>query len=206
MRRLSASCGARRLEYREYETVRSRRAAVYFGCASVIAACAALGYDALFPFLPDPEAVLTWPSPSPAAGPLLSLPPPKDKAALGPASTSAKWPPDPSSAAVPYYGDTIRLVLPQLQASDDDEPAAEEALQESTADAAQPAVAPKLAEAPRANFTETVGEGAPPTADIKSAATEAGPPVSIERRRYGQHDYYNYLHYHYHRHWRHYRH
>jgi hypothetical protein len=211
LRRLGARCwswvAGNALDDREDETVRSRRAAVYLGCASVLAACAALGYDALFPFLPAAEGVLTWSSPSPPSGPLLSLRSPgKERAAVGQATAALNWPPDPSSSAMPYYSDTIRLLLPQPQASDDDGAEAEEAAQGSTADAAQLAVAQKLADAPRADSAETIGQAAPPRAETatKDADSEARTPESSERRRYRQYYYYYYQRHH-HRHWRHHR-
>ena len=47
--------------------MRSKRTAAYVACVSVLAACALLAYDAVHPFFPKPEAVLTWP----LAGPVI---------------------------------------------------------------------------------------------------------------------------------------
>ena len=86
MRRRSS---AKRIDSGE-QAMRSKRTAAYVACASVLAACAILAYDAVHPFFPKPEAVLTWPSPAPSSKPLLR-------------ASAQKWPPDPASAAVPFY-------------------------------------------------------------------------------------------------------
>src|SRR5215468_186872 len=121
------------------QAMRSKRTAAYVACASVLAACAILAYDAVNPFFPKPAAVLTWPSPAPLSKPLLR-------------ASAQKWPPDPSSAAVPFY----QLLLSLNDDYDDDAgPPGNDTPTGSTTDRARAVDSLKSADKPPAVSKET---------------------------------------------------
>jgi len=164
--------------------MRSKRTAAYGACASVLAACALLTYDAVHPFFPKPEAVLTWPSPAPSSKPLLR-------------ASVQKWPPDPSSAAVPFY----QLFLSPNDDYDDDDsgPPGRDAPTGSTSDRARAVDAPKPADKPPAVSKETTGQAGLLPAD-QAAKTEDRDERVPDARVRGRYRYYHhYRHRHHHR-------
>jgi hypothetical protein len=179
---------AKRIDSGE-QTVRSKRTAAYVACASVVAACAGLAYDAVHPFFPKPEAVLTWPSPLPPSKPLLPVP-----------RGTAEWPPDSSRAAVPFVGDIIRLLLPPDDDCDDDAgPPGSDAPTGSTTDRARAIDGPKPAEKPPAASKETTGQAGPPQSDQARKNAEVDEGVQDGRMRGRYRYYHHYRHRHHHR-------
>ncbi|HEY7299454.1 MAG TPA: hypothetical protein VH684_16230 [Xanthobacteraceae bacterium] len=88
--------------------MRSKRAVAYLGFASVIAACAGTVYDALHPSPAGPAAVLIWPSRQPVSKPLLPEHAHKTTMAV---EWNPVWPPDASTAAVPFFNEMVELFL-----------------------------------------------------------------------------------------------
>jgi hypothetical protein len=181
MRRRSS---AKRIDSGE-QAMRSKRTAAYVACASVLAACAILAYDAVHPFFPKPEAVLSWPSPAPSSKPLLPVP-----------RGTAKWPPDPASAAVPFYQ---LLLSPNDDYDDDAGPPARDAPTGSTTDKARAVDAPKPANKPPAASKETTGQAAPPPADQAGQNTDRDERVPDASARGRYRYYHRYRHRHHHR-------
>jgi hypothetical protein len=179
MRRRSS---AKRIDSGE-QAMRSKRTAAYVACASVLAACAILAYDAVNPFFPKPEAVLTWPPPAPSSKPLLR------------ASAHNKWPPDPSSAAVPFYQ---LLLSPNDDYDDDAGPPGSDAPTGSTTDRARAIDAPRPVDKPPAASKETTGQAGPPPADQtgKSEDRDERVPDAKGRGRYRYYHHYRHRHHH----------
>jgi hypothetical protein len=86
--------------------VRGKQIAAYAGCIAVAAACAATGYDALFPSSPTASEETTVGR----ADPVVTQ-----------TNAAAHWPTDPSKAAIPYYDETVRLALAPPGAGSDDQ-------------------------------------------------------------------------------------
>ena len=165
--------------------MRSKRTAAYVACASVLAACAILAYDAVHPFFPKPEAVLSWPSPAPSSRPLLPVP-----------RGTAKWPPDPASAAVPFYQ---LLLSPNDDYDDDAGPPGRDAPTGSTTDRARAVDSPKSANKPPAVSKETTGQAGPLPADQAGQNTDRDERAENAKWR-GRYRYYrHYRHRHHHR-------
>ena len=165
--------------------MRSKRTAAYVACASVLAACAILAYDAVHPFFPKPEAVLTWPLPAPSSRPLLPVP-----------RGTAKWPPDPASAAVPFYQ---LLLSPNDDYDDDSGPPGRDAPTGSTTDRARAVDTPKPANKPPAASKETTGQAAPPPPDEAGKSKERDERAENAKVR-GRYRYYQRYHQYRHRH------
>lgn len=120
-----------------------KQLAAYAACTSIFVACAAVGYDALFP------APSTLPSPSSAP----------QTATVGVANSTAQWPSDPSKAAVPLYDDMVRLLLAPLKEDPEDDNVASAPTGAATERAPDPAPQGGAASKPPLS---TVGKSVPP--------------------------------------------
>ena len=153
--------------------MRRKRIVAYLGCATVIVACVGTAHHALHPSPASPDAILVWPYPQLVLRPLL---PEHALETTLVAHWNPVWPPDPSTAAVPFFDEMIELLI---ATAGNDKPSAASGI-EARAQASQPQ---RLAAKPLAP-SETTGElgwpfGDPPEA---SNARDARAQQWSERR------------------------